>query len=127
MRVGGGMVYRNQKVLQVKSVEVKEDDSSEEEQLEERRFTNFNQNVKISDPYEVPTIPVIPDELPEGAPPEGEKKKRRKKPRRKKKNGEKGGGEESQALNQTTDSGTTLNSESEPVDPEFEQQLILFK
>jgi len=41
MRVGGGMVYRNQKVLQMKPVDVKEDDSSEEFD-EEKRFITFN-------------------------------------------------------------------------------------
>lgn len=42
MRVGGGIVYRYQKILEVKSVEPMPEDSDSDELEDLQKFTNFN-------------------------------------------------------------------------------------
>jgi len=42
MRVGGGIAYRYQKILEIKNVESMPEESDSEEQEEVQRFTNFN-------------------------------------------------------------------------------------
>ncbi len=45
MRVGGGIVYRYQKILEIKSVEPMPEESDSDEQEEVQRFTNFNERL----------------------------------------------------------------------------------
>ena len=113
MRIGGGMVYRSQKILQIKTVELNEEESSDEFE-EGRRFVAYNPQIKqVVDPNI--TQPNLPTKTEELVLTEAEKKKRRKKPRRKKKFDK---DDTEQPVNE--DSSSTYASQSEPIDQQFE-------
>ena len=86
MRVGGGIAYRYQKILEVKSVEPMPEESDSDESEDLQKFTNFNDRLiqkLIENP--LPTSqspPEIQNEIEQ----EKEKKRKRKKKNKSKKN-----------------------------------------
>ncbi len=127
MRVGGGIAYRYQKILEIKNVEPMPDESDSEDQEEVQRFTNFNEQlikelIGHSHSHADQTEDDQSNEI------EQEKKRKKRKKNRSKKNKAKQGEVEQLVAEDASDSvSTQVTVVEEPVDEELEIEMVLFK